>query len=109
MPVQVVPHMYRMLVDELQAAVAQVSLLRPRACYMHIDQFASQNQSYNFSHLLFFSRIYRLTPEEEAALNAQSTPSQNKRRRAQQTHLQSSTNGVYSFHHEDPIIQKVSI
>ncbi|VDB99354.1 unnamed protein product [Peniophora sp. CBMAI 1063] len=89
MPVQVVPHMYRMLIDELQAAV-------------------TQNQSYAFSHLLFFSRIYRLSSEEEVALNAQSTPSQNKRRRAQQTHLQSPTNGVYSFHHEDPIIKKLA-
>ena len=41
-------------------------------------------------------------------MNAQSTPSQNKKRRAQQSHLQTSANGVYSFHHEDPIIQKVS-
>ncbi|KZV77588.1 hypothetical protein PENSPDRAFT_730368 [Peniophora sp. CONT] len=90
MPVQVVPHMYRMLADELQAAIAK-------------------NEPYNFSHLLLFSRIYRLSPEEEAALNAQSTPSQTKKRRAQQTHLQTSANGIYSFHHEDPIIQKLAL
>ncbi|KAI0034965.1 p21-C-terminal region-binding protein-domain-containing protein [Vararia minispora EC-137] len=87
MPVQVMPHMYRMLVDELRAAV-------------------EQNQPFKYGHLLLISRTYRLSSEEEAALNAQPFPSQSKKRRAQTQVQPTSASGIYSFHHEDMVIQK---
>ncbi|KAI0308531.1 p21-C-terminal region-binding protein-domain-containing protein, partial [Amylostereum chailletii] len=91
MPMQVVPHMYRMLADELRTA-------------------AEQGQPFTFTHFLFFSRTYRLSAEEQAALNAQSSPSQSKKRRASaQTSLpDTSRNGAYSFHHEDALIAQLA-
>ena len=38
MPVQVVPHMYRMLVDELQVAVTQVSVIRLQVRHTEADR-----------------------------------------------------------------------
>jgi len=89
MPIQVVPHMYRLLMDELQTAV-------------------QQNQPFKLSHFLFISRTYKLSPEEELALNSQTTPSQSKKRRAQNQAQPKSSNGVYSFHHEDTLIQQLA-
>lgn len=81
MPVQVIPPMYRMLADELQA------------------------KGDTYTHLLFLSRIYRLTAEEEADLMA-ATPATKKRK--QRAGQQPAGGGTFSFHPEDEYVQKVS-
>jgi len=94
-PVQIIPPMYRMLADEIKWAI-------------------DDNEPYNFSHLLFISRTYRLTPEEEAAMQSASTHP-NKRQKGSSTSelrsggASSDSNGVYSFHPEDEYIQKAAI
>ncbi|EMD41510.1 hypothetical protein CERSUDRAFT_101946 [Gelatoporia subvermispora B] len=88
MPVQVVPHMYRMLADEIQWAI-------------------DDNEPYRFTHLLFISRIYRLTPEEEAEM--QEAAPRNKRQKQSAPAPAPSTPGVYSFHSEDEDIQKIAL
>ncbi|EPS98118.1 hypothetical protein FOMPIDRAFT_1051865 [Fomitopsis schrenkii] len=87
MPVQVMPHMYRMLADEIQWAL-------------------DDNEPYNFSHLLLISRIYRLTPEEEAELQG---PAPRSKRQKQVTSQQSTSGGVHPFHPEDEHIQKLAL
>jgi protein BCP1 len=85
MPVEVVPHMYRLLADEIQMA-------------------CDDGEPYHFSHLLVLSRTFTLSEEEtETAL---SSIQQQKRRKCAQ--VPSSTGGVFSFHHEDQCIQEVS-
>ncbi|KAH7910003.1 p21-C-terminal region-binding protein-domain-containing protein, partial [Hygrophoropsis aurantiaca] len=86
MPVQVVPPMYRMLVDELRWAV-------------------EDNEPFDFTHLLFISRVYRLSQEEEEAMQAASRGS--KRARVNQNQGQSQS-AVYPFHPEDEYIQKLA-
>ncbi|OCH94221.1 hypothetical protein OBBRIDRAFT_789559, partial [Obba rivulosa] len=86
MPVQVVPHMYRMLTDEIQWAI-------------------DDNEPYRFTHYLIISRIYKLTPEEEAELQAMAP--RNKRQK-QITPQPSSMPGVYPFHPEDEDIRKIA-
>ncbi|KAI6002634.1 p21-C-terminal region-binding protein-domain-containing protein [Pisolithus orientalis] len=88
MPVQVVPPMYRMLVDELQDAVAD-------------------GDPYNFTHYLFISRVYRLTPEEEEAMAAAQRNSK-RYKSAGGSELGRSRDGVYGFHPEDEEIMKFS-
>jgi hypothetical protein len=80
MPVQVIPPMYRMLADELRTKGAV------------------------YTHLLFLSRIYRLTAEEEADLVAATPPNKKRKQRAGQ---QSAGGGTFSFHPEDEYVQKV--
>lgn len=85
MPVQVVPPMYRMLADEIKWAI-------------------DDNEPYRFDHLLFLSRTYKLSPEEEAELIA-TAPRSSKRQRNAIDPMRSD-GGVYSFHPEDEYIQK---
>lgn len=72
----------------------------------HAVSFSPQNQNepYNFSHLLIISRIYRLTPEEEAELQG---PAPRTKRQKQAAPQQASSGGIYPFHPEDEHIQKV--
>jgi protein BCP1 len=85
MPVEVVPHMYRLLADEIQMA-------------------CDDGEPYHFSHLLVLSRTFTLSEEEtETAL---SSIQQQKRRKCAQ--VPSSTGGVFSFHHEDQCIQELA-
>jgi protein BCP1 len=85
MPVEVVPHMYRMLADEMQWA-------------------CDDGEPYNFSHLLMLSRTYTLHDEEsEAGITSYLLK---KRRKCTQT--QPNAGGVFTFHHEDQCIQEVS-
>lgn len=84
MPVEVVPHMYRMLADEIQWA-------------------CDDGEPYHFSHLLVLSRTYTL-PEEEAEATSTS-PQQQKRRKGAST--SSVAARVFPFHHEDICIQQV--
>ncbi|TFY81800.1 hypothetical protein EWM64_g2214 [Hericium alpestre] len=86
MPVQVVPHMYRMLADEIKWAI-------------------DENEPYHFTHFLLISRTYRLSAEEEAEMQA--TAPQTKRQR-NSAPISSSGGGVHSFHHEDDLIQKAA-
>ncbi|KAH9911650.1 p21-C-terminal region-binding protein-domain-containing protein [Fomitopsis serialis] len=86
MPVQIMPHMYRMLADEIQWAL-------------------DDNEPYNFTHLLIISRIYRLSPEEEAELQGPASRS----KRQKQTAQQPPSRGVYPFHPEDEQIQKIAV
>ncbi|KAH9891208.1 p21-C-terminal region-binding protein-domain-containing protein [Cubamyces lactineus] len=82
MPVQIMPHMYRMLADEIQWAL-------------------DDNEPYDFKYLILVSRIYRLTAEEAAELHA-SAP---RTKRQKQSEPPQGA-GVYPFHPEDDIIRK---
>ncbi|KAI0324449.1 hypothetical protein GY45DRAFT_1331533 [Cubamyces sp. BRFM 1775] len=82
MPVQIMPHMYRMLADEIQWAL-------------------DDNEPYDFKHLILISRIYRLTAEEAAELQA-SAP---RTKRQKQSEPPQGA-GVYPFHPEDDIIRR---
>jgi len=83
MPVEVIPHMYRMLADEIEWA-------------------CDDGEPYHFSHLLVLSRTYTL-PDEEAEATSTS-PQQQKRRKGAST---PSARRVSPFHHEDSCIQEV--
>jgi protein BCP1 len=78
MPVEVVPHMYRMLAEEMQSA-------------------CDNGEPYHFGHLLVLSRTYTLSDEEAEATFTSSQ--QQKRRKG--ASLQSAAESVYTFHHED--------
>ncbi|TBU30780.1 p21-C-terminal region-binding protein-domain-containing protein [Dichomitus squalens] len=82
MPVQIMPHMYRMLADEIQWAL-------------------DDNEPYDFKHLLIISRIYRLTAEEAAELQASAPPT----KRQKQSNPPPAA-GVYPFHPEDDYIRR---
>ncbi|KAI6137332.1 p21-C-terminal region-binding protein-domain-containing protein [Pisolithus sp. B1] len=88
MPVQTVPPMYRMLGDEIQDAVAD-------------------GDPYNFTHYLFISRVYRLTPEEEEAMVAAQRNSK-RYKSAGSSGLGRGGDGVYGFHPEDEEVMKLS-
>ncbi|KAG6329125.1 hypothetical protein ID866_9964 [Astraeus odoratus] len=88
MPVQVIPPMYRMLVEEIKDAIAD-------------------GDSYEFSHYLFVSRVYRLTPEDEEAMAAVQRNSK-RHKSSGSSELGRSHDGVYSFHPEDEEIMKVA-
>ncbi|KAL1716173.1 p21-C-terminal region-binding protein-domain-containing protein [Schizophyllum commune] len=94
MPVQVIPHMYRMLAEELKAAV-------------------EVGQPYNFTHLLIPSRTYHLSEEEERALGARparKTKTKKVKTPAQQAQVAMTrpADGVYTFHPEDEVIREAA-
>ncbi|KIM81735.1 hypothetical protein PILCRDRAFT_97612 [Piloderma croceum F 1598] len=98
MPVQVVPPMYRMLADEIKWAL-------------------DDNEPYTFSHLIFISRTYRLSPEEEEEEEqlSQPPPPSHPAKRQKASNTQSSArglgvaaDGIYPFHPEDEYIQKLA-
>ena len=78
MPVQVVPPMYRMLVDEIDGALRVVRSPLPPLLFHPIDIEEIQGEPYRFSHLLFISRAYHLSEEEEALFALPSTTRQPK-------------------------------
>jgi protein BCP1 len=84
MPVEVIPHMYRMLADEIQWA-------------------CDDGEPYNFGHFLVLSRTFTL-PDEE--VEATSTPPQQQKRR-KGTSTPSAAGRVFPFHHEDTWVQQV--
>jgi protein BCP1 len=84
MPVEVIPHMYRMLADEIQWA-------------------CDDGEPYHFGHFLVLSRTYTL-PDEEAEA-ASTSPQQQKRRKGAST--PSAADRVFPFHHEDTCLQEV--
>jgi protein BCP1 len=86
MPIEVIPHMYRMLSDEIQWA-------------------CDDGEPYHFGHFLLLSRTFVLSDEEaEATLTS---PQQQKRRKG--APVPSGVGGVSSFHHEDGLIQQVCL
>ncbi|KAL0945594.1 hypothetical protein HGRIS_014753 [Hohenbuehelia grisea] len=93
MPVQVMPPMYRMLGEEITEAIAE-------------------NEPYRFSHLLFISRTYHLSQEDETLLTATANarvPSAKKVKKAPSqnaTTQQRPADGIYSFHPEDELIMQ---
>jgi len=92
MPVQVVPPMYRMLSNEMQWAI-------------------EENEPYIFSHYIFISRTYRLSPEEGNAVeDVQMTgpPAKRSKKKSAPT-VNSSGPPVHSFHPEDEQIQKFAV
>ncbi|KAF7784835.1 hypothetical protein Agabi119p4_1000 [Agaricus bisporus var. burnettii] len=99
MPVQVIPPMYRMLTEELRRAI-------------------SNSEPYQFSHFLFISRCYHLTPEEESAL-ANSAPryrpksktslSKKSRQIPSKSEPEPPADGIYSFHPEDVTIREFAL
>jgi protein BCP1 len=76
----------------------------------------AQNEPYKFSHLLFLTRVYHLTPDEESALFNSSDPSTlknkgktaKKARPAFEPQAPTPQDGIYVFHPEDEIIKEVS-
>ncbi|KAF9007900.1 p21-C-terminal region-binding protein-domain-containing protein [Cyathus striatus] len=105
MPVQVIPPMYRMLGDEVKRAVEEASL-----------SVLSSNEPYTFSHLLFISRTYHLTPDEESALynSASARNGKNKTKKTKRTQPSTAevappTDGIFSFHPEDEVIKQATV
>lgn len=87
MPVEVIPHMFRMLADEIQWA-------------------CDDGEPYHFGNFLVLSRTYTLTDEEAVQAEATASSSlQQKRRKGAIT--PSTAGGVFSFHHEDEAIHEV--
>jgi protein BCP1 len=84
MPVEVIPHMYRMLADEIQWA-------------------CDDGEPYNFGHFVVLSRTYTLPDEEVEATST--SPQQQKRRKG--TSTPSAAGRVFPFHHEDTWVQQV--
>jgi protein BCP1 len=83
MPVEVIPHMFRMLADEIQWA-------------------CDDGEPYHFGHFLVLSRTYTL-PDEEAEATLTSRQQQKRRKGASTP----SAAGVFPFHHEDTYMQEV--
>lgn len=86
MPVEVIPHMYRMLADEIQWA-------------------CDDGEPYHFGHFLVLSRTYTL-PDEEAEATSTS-PQQQKRRKGGASTPSAAGRVFLPFHHEDTCIQEV--
>lgn len=88
MPVQVVPPMYRLLVEELSNATGSP-----------------------YTHFLFISRIYRLTADEQEALLATTSAPKRKKQKSNAPANGPTVNtgsGTFSFHPEDEYIQKAA-
>ncbi|KAG6854206.1 hypothetical protein C0991_009519 [Blastosporella zonata] len=96
MPVQVIPPMYNMLCKEMQWAI-------------------DDNEPYTFSHYLFISRTYHLTPDEEAALlntaphSKGPTSKKSKKVNTTQPVPETAPDGIYLYHPEDEFIKLASI
>lgn len=84
--------------------------------WVSIDPF--QNEPYNFSHFLFVSRNYHLTPEEESALvnsapryrsKSKSSSSKKSRPTPSQPEPEPPADGIYPFHPEDDAIRAFSL
>ncbi|KAG6877335.1 hypothetical protein C0992_010245 [Termitomyces sp. T32_za158] len=89
MPAQVVPPMYTMLAREMQWAI-------------------DDNEPYTFSHYLFISRTYHLTPDEESLLL--NTPHTSKKSKKSKTAPpETAADGVYPYHPEDEYIKSASL
>lgn len=69
-----------------------------------------QNEPYQFSHYLIVTRTYKLSAEDEAELS-QATEQRPKKTKQPKPMLgnASGAGGVYSFHPEDEVIQKVCL
>ncbi|KAJ6518645.1 p21-C-terminal region-binding protein-domain-containing protein [Mycena sanguinolenta] len=92
MPVQTVPPMYRMLLDEIKWALAD-------------------SEPYAFTHLLFVSRAYHLSDAEEEALANRAPAGKSSKKAKRQKGPQPPTqarpsDGIYSFHPEDACIDQ---
>ncbi|KAG6901248.1 hypothetical protein C0995_014625 [Termitomyces sp. Mi166 len=95
MPVQVIPPMYSMLSREMQWAI-------------------DDNEPYTFSHYLFLSRTYHLTPDEEsfllntASVSKGPTSKKSKKATTTQPMPEASPDGIYPYHPEDEYIKMAS-
>lgn len=142
MPTQIVPPMYRMLQEELQWAVEDVSVpVNPAqnspvtAVFLETARFAdfaissvvhpSQKEPYNFSHLLFLSRVFlsstaALEDDPNAALeqaivaeaglrSSQVAAPKKKKQRKGATKDERDDEKIWMYHPEDEFIQKVRV
>jgi len=94
MPVQVAPPMYNMLTNEMKWAI-------------------DDNEPYRFSHYLFISRTYHLTPDEESAFlnSAPARPkatSKKSKKLTTQPEPELAPDGIYLYHPEDAFIKMFS-
>ncbi|KAH8825140.1 p21-C-terminal region-binding protein-domain-containing protein [Flagelloscypha sp. PMI_526] len=94
MPVQVIPHMYRMLLEQITSVI-------------------EQDEAFRFSHLIFVSRTYHLTPEDESFLVSTSEARQpvskkSKKHAAPPSSSSRPSDGIYSFHPEDESIKEAA-
>ncbi|KAF8169932.1 p21-C-terminal region-binding protein-domain-containing protein [Pholiota molesta] len=91
----------------------------PYKCSSHIKWANADGEPYQFTHLLFISRVYHLTEEEESILansassrrprSSENPSKKNKKQRppdAEQNGAARPVDGVYSFHPEDDVILK---
>lgn len=85
MPVQVMPPMYRMLVDEMQWAI-------------------DDGEPYVFSHYIFISRTYTPSAEQEMDWAGEAPPTSKRQKQAPRHEEEGRT---HSFHFEDEVIAKV--
>ena len=106
--------MYRMLSDEVKWAIDDVCVIV--ICIEPFPDLDPQNEPYTFSHLLFISRTYHLTPDEESALinsappTTSSSPKKSKRSKAppaQEFIMEPPQDGIRPFHPEDEYIKQV--
>lgn len=86
MPVQVVPPMYRMLLDEMQWAV-------------------DDGEPYVFSHYVFISRTYTPSAEQEMDWSSEAPPTSKRQKQA----APREESRTLSFHFEDEILAKVRV
>jgi protein BCP1 len=82
-PSEVVPPMYKMLLEEISWAV-------------------EEKEPYDFTHYLVFSKTYR---EVASALDEEDTPKSKKQRKAGKKGLSE----IFYFHPEDEILQKYAV
>jgi hypothetical protein len=69
-----------------------------------------QSEPYDFSYLIFISRTYKLSPEEEEkALESPSSnaPSSKRQKGSKKAVSQTPPDGIYSFHPEDSCVMRV--
>jgi len=115
--------MYNMLANEMKWAIDDVRWFF-FIWFVVCDKllFWWQGEPYNFTHLIFLSRVYHLSEEEESLLansasrrqrsstEANSSTKKQKKHRppeADQDEMARPSDGIYPFHPEDDILLKV--
>ena len=107
MPVQVVPPMYKLLSDEIRWAIEEVGVFLEFIMFISCSH-ATQNEPYQFSHYLCISRTYRISEDDENAMEGvESTAPPAKRQKS----APNKPHGLrtYSYHLEDELWEKVRI
>lgn len=116
MPSQLVPPMYRMLEEELQWArdeVRKLNFLSLSSCLMReLTRDWNQGEPFNFSHLLFLSRVFVTSQEEmdqdpNANLNDSHPPPSKQTKKKLKAEKDKGEVGIWMYHPEDELIARV--